>query len=920
MYTKFLPFALFLLFNSSLSFSQSITGIVLNSAGEPIVDTQIKLTNSEYETYTNREGKFSFDNLVKGDYEIIAAELGNQNIGRAVILGKERIDIGSIKVSEPFYGDKPTSDEEDDDDAFDLIVLNDNELFSADSEIAVAGLLNANLGVIGEAVAFTFNAARFRRRGFENENVTGAVNGIVWNSLNDGRSYWPMGGLNDVARNQNGALDMGLEETLFSHIGGFGDVNIRAGSQRPQTRLSYAKSNRSYRDRLMVTHSSGTNQNGWAYSLSYSRRWGQAGYIEGTFYDAHSYFASVEKEMGNHSLNLAVFGTPSERGRSAASTPEAYELAGTNFYNPNWGYQNGEVRNARSTKTHQPVAILNHDWTVNDKLIINSAIAFQTGEYGISGLDWFLASDPRPDYYRNLPNFVENEELREQLVNFYKENPEELQLDWQGMYDFNRNRNVTIPNANNSGEDLTGGLSGYVIQNQRFDVERLTLNTNLQYALNDRINIYGGASYRSETNETFKELLDLLGGEFYVDYDEFAIRDLPLNPDAQQADLNNPNRILGEGDIFGNHYDVNINEATAWTQLGYAGRHFDFFAGAKLSNTQFWREGYFRNGLFPESSEGESEKQSFLNYQVKAGATYKLNNRNYLSANINYMTRAPFARFAYISPRTRDQLVPNLTSEKILSGEASYVARFPKTKATVTGYYTRFDDGLFSRSFYHDQERGFVNYIMNGVSKVHQGIELGIERELPAGFKLEAVALIGDYYYADRPVATISQDNNADLLFTDRTVYLKNYKVTGSPQKAFTVGLDYNSPKFWFATINLNYFDDIYINTNPDRRTEAGVEGVDRDENPELWNQIIAQEKVDGQFTLDIFGGKSFKFGDYFVNLTLGVSNILNNTDFITNGFEQLRFDYETKDVNRFQNRYYYSFGTNYFVQASLRY
>jgi hypothetical protein len=73
------------------------------------------------------------------------------------------------------------------------------------------------------------------------------------------------------------------------------------------------------------------------------------------------------------------------------------------------------------------------------------------------------------------------------------------------------------------------------------------------------------------------------------------------------------------------------------------------------------------------------------------------------------------------------------------------------------------------------------------------------------------------------------------------------------------------------------------------------------------------------QTTVDFFGGKSFKFDDKFLYLNVGVSNILNNTDFITGGFEQLRFNYATRDPDNFPANYFYSFGRTYFISLSLR-
>ena len=49
-------------------------------------------------------------------------------------------------------------------------------------------------------------------------------------------------------------------------------------------------------------------------------------------------------------------GAPTERGAQQASTQEAYDLVGNNYYNPNWGYQDGKMRNARVRNSHEPIA------------------------------------------------------------------------------------------------------------------------------------------------------------------------------------------------------------------------------------------------------------------------------------------------------------------------------------------------------------------------------------------------------------------------------------------------------------------------------------------------------------------------------------------------------------------------------------
>ena len=78
-------------------------------------------------------------------------------------------------------------------------------------------------------------------------------------------------------------------------------------------------------------------------------------------------------------------------------------------------------------------------------------------------------------------------------------------------------------------------------------------------------------------------------------------------------------------------------------------------------------------------------------------------------------------------------------------------------------------------------------------------------------------------YIIHSPVATITRDNSQELIAENKTIYLKNYKIGGMPQTAASIGLKYNAPKYWYAGANFNYFAEIYMPPNPDRRTAEAV-------------------------------------------------------------------------------------------------
>ena len=168
------------------------------------------------------------------------------------------------------------------------------------------------------------------------------------NKLHSGRPLWSnWGGLNDVQRNQVFSPGVSASDISFGGIAGTTNIIMKAGSYTQGGKISYAVSNRSYSGRIMGSYHSGLDFRGWAYSVSVSRRFAEEGFVEGSIYDANSFFGALEKKINDHhSLNFTGIYAPNRRGRTSPNTLEVYELKG-NTYNSYWGYQEGEIRNSR---------------------------------------------------------------------------------------------------------------------------------------------------------------------------------------------------------------------------------------------------------------------------------------------------------------------------------------------------------------------------------------------------------------------------------------------------------------------------------------------------------------------------------------------------------------------------------------------
>jgi hypothetical protein len=271
-----------------------------------------------------------------------------------------------------------------------------------------------------------------------------------------------------------------------------------------------------------------------------------------------------------------------------------------------------------------------------------------------------------------------------------------------------------------------------------------------------------------------------------------------------------------------------------------------------------------------------------------------------------------------------------VVSEEIKTAEGGYIHTSPKLKVRVSGFYTHFANGMDVMSFYHDGFQNFVNYSINGIDKLHFGGEAGIEARLTTSLTINAAASVGRYYYDSKQKAVVTADNTTAVL-GEQIIYAQNFRVPSTPQEAYSLGLTYRSPKFWFVSLTGNYFRESYLSINPLRRTWEAVKNLDP--KSDAYHKVFDQTRFDDRYTADFFGGWSLKLPrkyeinhrNTFVVFNVGVNNILNNQDIVTGGFEQLRFEAPTSSadvyqVDKFPPKYYYAYGLNYFASVTLRF
>ena len=882
--------------------------VVAAATQKGIADVEVTIPELKLMKTTDGSGEFTFSNVPFGTYSVIVATSFIYSDTVKLTVKESLVDMGTVKVAIDEAATSMQSQQ------MPTISLEESAVSADDegvSDQSVSGVLTASRDPFLAAAAFTFGPLRYQLRGYTRDELEVYMNGV------------PM---NDVFRNQSVTFGLQPAETGFGGLTGVTQIDATAASQRQQTRISYSASNRTYRNRVMITHNTGMMKSGWAFSVSASKRWSDEGYIPGTYYNGYSYYLGISKKLSEKSsLHLTTFGTPTSRGKAMPATQEAIDIAGDNFYNPNWGLQNGEVRNSRVNNSFQPTTILNYQYKPNNNTFWNVALAYQTGYNGNTSLDWYNAPDPRPDYYRNLPSYYINDpaganydEARKQDA-FLRADPNRMQVDWNGLYQANMMNTETV-------NGVTGKRSLSIIGEDRDDVDRYTFSTNMQKNLSEHVTIYSGITGILQMAESYRKVDDLLGGDFFVNLNQFAERTYIGNAQFNQNDLNNPNAIVRVGDKYGYDFKSRFHKAYWWGQATFTFNKFDFFLSGRLGTEGFQRDGLYKSGLFQNESFGKSETFNFLTYAAKGGATYKIDGRNYLYINGGIMNNAPTFDNTFFSPRTRNSTIDNPKPEMIKTVEGGYLLRSPSLSGRLSGFVTDITDMVDIKRFYHEDYKTFVNYVMRNVDVRNMGAELALQAKISPSFSATAVASLMQVFYTNRPDVSIYRDNDTTSKIGTSKVYIKDYYVAAGPQSAYTLGLNYRSPKYWYANVNFNLLDRNYIDINPSKRTAEAV-GLLNDGSPEK-AAILSQEKLPSAFTVDLFAGMSIKVNKYikaasnnsFIYINVGVNNVLNNKDIITGGFEQLRFDYGTQNAERFPAKYFYGFGANYFINISYKF
>jgi hypothetical protein len=825
--------------------------------------------------------------------------------------------------------EKPQAVPEGDDDT--AFTFTEAQLTDDDNTLNTISVVGSNHNVYAREVGYRFSAARFKYRALGGKYNEMFINGNPVNDAERGEfNFSFVGGLNNQTRNADHVLPFEDNNFAMTALGGSNNYNFRPSSMPTGHRLSVSGANRNYTARAMYSYNSGVSKNGWIFSGALTYRWASMGTanVEGTFYNALSYYLGVEKIINDqHSISLVTWGNPTERAAQSASTDEMYWIANNRQYNPNWGYQDGKKRSSRIVKSWSPSVLLTWDWKISDKTKLVTSLLGKYQKYSSSRLNYNNGTNPAPDYYNRMPSYFYNvwnpvigntaaaEANWQTAYDMLSGSKEARQLNWDALYEANRNANAQ------------GQSAIYYLQAYHDDQLALNLTSNLRHKLNEKTDLNIGITLSTNKGMHYQTLEDKLGANSFKNLNTYVVGKYGEADAQAMYDIRDGGKEIGVGDRFGYDYNIFINKVNVWASLAtsFWGGSRAFISG-RFNGTTMKRDGKMQNCLAPTNSLGKSGTAKFGDVGGKVGFNFNLGKGHNVLLGATVESKAPTARVAFLAPQINNDFVKDLKLEKVVGVELGYTLTNAFMQASLNGYYNRMSDITEYSMAYDDVEHSFTYISLTGIKKEYYGVELGLNFKVTDWLNIKALGTISEAKYT----------NNADVTYmrsdaqtaTDGTLYFhdtclnKGMREGGTPLAAGSIDLSYHKSG-WFIDLIGNYYDKIYLYYSPITRYEKDVNtAIAAGNNPDL-----SQCKGNGGFMLDASIGKSmFLKKGRSISINLMLTNILNNRKICTGGMEQNRKDYndsgETARSYIFKNspKKFYAQGINGMLNVTYKF
>lgn len=761
-------------------------------------------------------------------------------------------------------------------------------------------VLKSTPGVYATKNGGAYGDSKINMRGFQSANVAVMINGVPMNDMEWGGLYWSnWAGLSDVTRSMQTQRGLGASKVSAPSVGGSINIITRTIDAKKGGSISYAMGNDGY-NKLLFNVSTGLTKDGWALTLLGGKTWGD-GYIQGTEFEGYNYFLNIAKKISdNHQISFTAFGAPqwhNQRSQYDGLTIEGWQDA-KNFmkgdspykYNPTFGYgKNGERKTSAYNNYHKPQMSLNHLWQINEKSNLSTALYASIGRgYGFGGQgtsaysnSWYGSSDGTLNTtFRNSDGTFAYDQI------------------------------YALNEASQNGSQMAMSKS---INNHNW----YGLLSTFSSSLNKEIDYYVGVDLRYYKGQHTNELVDLYGGDFYIDRYRANVSAQNNSAAAQGGAFTN--QRLKVGDVVYRDYNGYVMQEGVFGQIEYNKDKLSSFISGSVSNTGYWRKDYF----YYDAEHAKSETLNFIGYTVKGGANYNLTENHNVFANIGYISRAPFfSGGAFLSSTVSNATNPDAVNEKVFSVELGYGFHSKYLTANLNAYRTAWMDKTTTRTItLKNNDRASIN--MSGVDALHQGIELDLVAHPIDWLDITGMFSIGDWkwnsnatgYFYDSSGQPLTGKYEADGItpiiasgiqandHAKMTVYQKGVSVGGSAQTTAAVGAKFRLSKELRIGVDYNLY----------ARNYADYALASNDINMNGSKTFESPWRIPSAGLIDLNASYSFNVGNNKAVIYGNVENLFNQ-EYIADAYDGGGHNWQSA------YRVFYGFGRTYSIRLKLNF
>lgn len=729
---------------------------------------------------------------------------------------------------------------------------------------------------------YNFSFVRTSRRGaaFGERRIT--LNGIDVDYL----SRTEAARLQLACDDANGIISGGnTAGNAFGNIAYLSDTTMQR-----RTSVAFNLSSRNYTTGINATtcHALGR---GWSMAADITARTGRDAHIRSIFTNEISLNASFVKRFGDaHLLSFALFVSPTERGTRQSSTAEAFTLRNDNLYSPSWGYRNGKICNSHVRREFVPTIVATYGGKLSDRMRIDIAAGATLGKRRYSMLEWFDAQTPMPDNYRWMPSYFTDTDTADAVAEAWRNGDSRYtQINFDELIARNR---------------LNGGESIYAIADRVERIARIQLRATATTAIGERTEIAYGIDASTDGRRRYKQLRDMLGGEYVTDIDHYLIDDDTYG-NFLQNNLLAPNRRAGEGDRYGYDYSLVKGSLAATTAISYKTDRLNLNAAIEAGYCTVHRRGHCRKELFADNSLGKSQRIGLSPYAVRIAAGYDFTKRHSMGFAAIAQGDAPEADDIFLQADYNNRTIDNPSLRNTYAAELNYRYSSPTFHLSATLFTSMSKNGTQVEHLYDDTSAEYCDMVVSGIDILRYGAEVEADVRVTKHLRLSLAASAGRYKYAGNPKITMYADSDNRIICENIDSFVGDCTTGGAPQILAATEISYFN-RGWGVNVGANYAGLRYVTPSFLRRTERVAYMAD---SPELFREFVSQERLRDAFTLGASLSKTFylsrfdkriythptnpRFIDRHprsrITLFLSVRNLSGNRNIVYSGYESSR-------------------------------